>query len=46
MVRILKDGAVRLSYIPETLIEMDYGGTSTSSLKAYWVSLWWRGTGD
>ena len=39
MVRILKDGEVRLSYIPETLIEMDYGGTSTSSLKAYWVSL-------
>ncbi len=39
MVRILKDGDVRLSYIPETLIEMDYGGTSTASLGAYWVSL-------
>ncbi len=39
MIRILKDGKIRLSYIPETLIEMDYGGTSTSSLGAYWVSL-------
>lgn len=39
MIRILKDGQVKLSYIPEVLIEMDYGGTSTKSFKAYWVSL-------
>ena len=39
MIRILKDDRIRLSYIPEVLIEMDYGGTSTKSLKAYWVSL-------
>ena len=39
MIRILKDQKVRLSYIPETLIEMDYGGTSTGGFKAYWVSL-------
>ena len=39
MIRILKDGKAKLSYIPEILIEMDYGGTSTSGLSAYWVSL-------
>jgi len=39
MLRILKDKKVKLSYIPEILIEMDYGGTSTSGLSAYWVSL-------
>ncbi len=39
MVRILKDGAVRLSYIPEVLIRMSYGGTSSSGLSAYLLSL-------
>jgi len=39
MIRILKDGKAKLSYIPEILIEMDYGGTSTNGLSAYWVSL-------
>lgn len=35
MIRILKDGKVKLSYIPEVLIKMSHGGTSTSSLGAY-----------
>lgn len=39
MVRILKDGKVRLSYIPEILVEMYYGGTSTQSAEAYSVSI-------
>lgn len=39
MVRILKDGKVRLSYIPEILVEMYYGGTSTQSTGAYRVSI-------
>lgn len=35
MIRILKDGKVKLSYIPEVLIKMSHGGTSTNSLSAY-----------
>lgn len=35
MIRILKDGKVKLSYLPEILIYMEHGGTSTSSLGAY-----------
>ncbi|MCI8333889.1 MAG: glycosyltransferase [Lachnospiraceae bacterium] len=35
MIRILKDGKVRLSYLPEVLIRMSHGGTSTNSLRAY-----------
>ena len=35
MIRILKDGKVKLSYIPEVLIKMAHGGTSTNSLRAY-----------
>ncbi len=35
MIRILKDGRVKLSYIPEVLIYMAHGGTSTNSLGAY-----------
>lgn len=35
MIRILKDGEVTLSYIPEVLIKMAHGGTSTGSLGAY-----------
>ena len=38
MVRILKDGTTKLSYIPEALISMYYGGTSSSGLRAYLVS--------
>jgi len=35
MIRILKDNQVRLSYLPEVLIYMSHGGTSTNSLGAY-----------
>ena len=35
MIRILKDKQVKLSYIPEVLIKMAHGGTSTKSLGAY-----------
>lgn len=35
MIRILKDGKVKLSYLPEVLIRMSHGGTSTNSLGAY-----------
>lgn len=35
MIRILKDEKVRLSYLPEVLIKMEHGGTSTKSLSAY-----------
>ena len=35
MIRILKDDKVKLSYIPEVLIKMAHGGTSTNSLGAY-----------
>lgn len=35
MVRILYEKKVRLSYLPEILIYMSHGGTSTNSLKAY-----------
>lgn len=39
MVRCLKDGAVKLSYLPEVLVHMSYGGTSSNGLGAYLVSL-------
>lgn len=39
MVRMLKDGRIRLAYIPEVMVKMFYGGTSTSGLRAYWVSV-------
>lgn len=35
MIRILKDKEVKLSYLPEVLIRMSHGGTSTNSLGAY-----------
>lgn len=35
MIRILKDGKVKLSYLPEVLVYMAHGGTSTNSLGAY-----------
>lgn len=37
-VRIFKDDELKITYIPEVLIRMFYGGTSTSSLKGYWRS--------
>jgi len=39
MVRILYRKQVKLSYIPEVLIYMSYGGTSTKNLGAYLQSL-------
>ncbi len=39
MIRILKDDSVKLSYIPEILIKMSHGGTSTNGLKGYLKSL-------
>lgn len=39
MVRCLKDGQVRLAYVPEVLIRMSYGGTSSNGLSAYLLSL-------
>lgn len=38
MVRILKDGGTRLAYVPEILVSMFYGGTSSNGLGAYMVS--------
>ncbi len=39
MIRILKDDKVKLSYLPEVLIYMSHGGTSTNSLGAYLAGL-------
>ena len=39
MVRILMKGHVQLSYIPEVLIHMTYGGTSNKNFAAYMISL-------
>lgn len=35
IVRILKDGDVKLAYIPHVLVNMFYGGTSTGNLGSY-----------
>lgn len=39
IVRILKDRDLKLSYIPEVLVKMYYGGTSTSGFDSYLLSL-------
>ena len=39
MVRFLKSGKNRLSYVPETLVSMFYGGTSNSTFGSYIESL-------
>ncbi len=39
MVRFLKDHTNRLAYVPETIIRMYYGGTSTGSTGSYLKSL-------
>ena len=39
MVRFLKDSSNKLAYLPEIIIRMYYGGTSTSGLKSYIQSL-------
>lgn len=35
MIRILRDGTLKLGYIPEVLIKMFYGGTSSAGIKGY-----------
>ncbi len=35
IVRMLRDGSVRLAYVDEVLVHMFYGGTSTGGLKNY-----------
>lgn len=37
MIRFLKDKQNELAYLPETIISMYYGGTSTSSAGSYQV---------
>ena len=39
MIRFLKDKQNKLSYLPETIIRMYYGGTSTSGTASYVESL-------
>ncbi len=39
MIRFLKNKDNRLAYLPETIIKMYYGGTSTSSTGSYLLSL-------
>lgn len=39
MVRFLKDKENQLAYLPETVISMFYGGTSSGGLKSYFISL-------
>lgn len=39
MVRILSDNTVKLAYVPEILVSMFYGGTSSNGFKNYWISL-------
>ncbi len=39
MVRVLKDGSNKLAYVPKFLIDMFYGGTSSSGVAGYWQSL-------
>ena len=39
MVRILKKEDVKLAYIPEVIVKMFYGGTSTEGIQGYLLSL-------
>ena len=39
MIRFIKDKENRLAYLPETIIRMYYGGTSTNSTGSYLLSL-------
>ena len=39
MVRVLKNEAVKLAYIPEVIVNMFYGGTSTEGIQGYFISL-------
>lgn len=37
-IRIFKDNKLKITYIPEILVNMFYGGTSTKGLSGYWRS--------
>ncbi|MBR1798212.1 MAG: glycosyltransferase [Clostridiales bacterium] len=39
MARIFKDNEDNIAYLPETIVEMSYGGTSTATAGSYWSSL-------
>lgn len=39
MIRFLKDEKNQLAYLPETIIAMFYGGTSSNGLRSYLISL-------
>ena len=39
IVRFLKDKSNKLAYVPKVLIDMYYGGTSSSGLSSYWLSI-------
>lgn len=39
MIRILKDGKIKLAYLDETIVEMYYGGASTGGFAGYITSL-------
>lgn len=39
MIRFLKDGQNKLAYLPENIINMFYGGTSSGGFKSYLISL-------
>ena len=39
MIRFLKDRNNQLAYLPETIISMFYGGTSSGGVKNYLISL-------
>lgn len=39
MIRFLKDNNNKLAYLPETIIRMFYGGTSTAAPGSYFISL-------
>ena len=39
MIRILKDDCIKLAYVPVTIVQMYYGGTSTGGIRSYILSL-------
>lgn len=39
MIRFLKDKENRIAYLPETIIQMYYGGTSTNNVGSYFLSM-------
>ena len=39
MVRICKDNEDNIAYLPESIVDMSYGGTSNATAASYWQSL-------